>query len=64
MTKLRFAGRKKELREFLDFLRLVWGNDREVRSLPDVVCGGDGQSTQSCGGTLPQLEQATETSVV
>lgn len=45
MTKLRFAGRKKELREFLTFLNLQWGNDRKVVDLPVVVCGDDGQST-------------------
>lgn len=64
MTKMRFAGKKKEFGEFLKFLTLVWGNDREIRTLPTVVCGGDGQSTQSCGRTLPRLEQANETSVV
>jgi hypothetical protein len=47
MTKLRFAGRKKELREFLDFLTLMWGSNRRVFNLPVVVCGDDGQSTHT-----------------
>ena len=55
MTNLRFAGKKKEFKEFLSFLTLVWGTDRKVRTLPVVVCGGDGQSALSHSGTPLRL---------
>jgi len=62
---LRFAGNKKEFGDFLQFLTLRWGNDREVRSLPTVVCGGDGLSTHPhCSRTLLRCTRDSETSVV
>lgn len=63
MTKIRFAGKKKELKEFTDFLARAWGKDQEIVDLPDIVCGSDGQSTRTSSGA-PLGTKVTETLVI